>query len=305
MQWILNKLKSSFVLRISLIYALSAWIVVQIVGATVSYFELYVEIATTTAELAIINFLIVILLSWVIGKVSALDRRLLIVAFVWAFGPLYLVGNILIFVGGIILPPSETGEIVAPSIMLSWIAAWILSAIIGFMWAQISIPFARVWLLRKAENPDSISKLFQSGNSSATLDEWREADAHISPKLYYTFLAVVLAVIFLLVETFISEFLDDAFGSVDYVGASLIAMCIAATLYPVHKRASRYVSFGHKSDTKSVATNFKSAVLEVTRAFVVILKSGVRKWYITIPLCIIVIIIVILIVDYAPKLLLL
>jgi len=305
MQWILNKLKSSFFLRVSLVYALSAWIILQVVNLTVSYFELPAKFASVIAEVAVINFFIVILLSWVIGKVSVPDRRLLIVAFVWTFGPLYLTFNILLFVAGIFLGyPSETGESPTLSMLLSHIAAVGLSGVIGFMWAQISIPFARAWLLRKAEYPNSISKLFQFGNRRATPEEAREAEAHISPKLYYTFLAMILAVIFLLVETFLSEFLDDTFGSVDYIGASFIAICIAITVYPIHKRASRYVSFSLESDANWVATDFKSAVLEVTRAFVFILKDAVRTWYITIPLGIIVLIIVVLIIDHASDLLL-
>ena len=124
------------------------------------------------------------------------------------------------------------------------------------------------------------------------------------PTRFATFLAMILAVIFLLVETFLSEFLDDTFGSVDYIGASFIAICIAITVYPIHKRASRYVSFSLESDANSVATDFKSAVLEVTRAFVFILKDAVRDWYITIPVGIIVVIIVVLTIDHASDLLL-
>jgi len=305
MQWILNKLKSSFFLRVSLVYALSAWIILQVVNLTVSYFELPAKFASVTAEVAVINFFIVIVLSWVIGKVSVPDRRLLIVAFVWTFGPLYLALNIGLFAAGIFLGyPSETGEPPTLSMILSHFAAVGLSGVIGSMWMQISSPFARAWLRGKAEDREAVDKVVRKLHWPLKPDEIHEAEAHISPKLYYTFLAMILAVIFLLVETFLSEFLDDTFGSVDYIGASFITICIAITVYPIHKRASRYVSFSLESDANWVATDFKSAVLEVTRAFVFILKDAVRTWYITIPLGIIVLIIVVLIIDHASDLLL-
>ncbi len=279
MQWILNKLKSSFVLRVSLIFAVSAWVFVQIVRIVVSYFGFPMTVTMTIAELAVMNFLLVFSLAWVIRAASPPDRRLLVVCLAWILGPLVLGMNLFLLVIGSFFRGDDSS-------IFGWIILTLI-VLVGFIWLQISGPFASVWLREKVEDREAVDKVVRKLEWPFKPDEIHEADAHISPKLYYTFLACILAIIFIVVESLLGEFLDDTFGSADYIGASIIALCKSAGFYPAHKRVSKYISVDAESSTGSIATNFKSAVSEVVRALRSLFKMIIRYWYVFVPLSIV------------------
>ena len=278
MPGIFRKLKGSFVLRVSVIYAISAWVFVQIVRIVVSYFGFPMTVTMTIADLAVLNFVAVFGVAWPIRALSPPDRRLLVIWLAWILGPLVLGLNLFLLVAGIFFGRDST--------VFGWII-FTLIVLVTVIWHLISSPFASAWLRGKAEDREAVDKVVQKLAWPLKPDEAHEADAHISPKLYYTFLACILAIIFIVVESLLGEFLDDTFGSADYIGASIIALCISAGFYPAHKRVSKYISVDAESSTSSIATNFKSAVSEVVRALRYFCKMSIRYWYVFVPLSIV------------------
>ena len=90
MQWILNKLKSSFVFRVSFIYAVFAWFVIESVIFAISRAVIPEAALITVAILSIGYFPIVLQVSRAMEAVRPLDRSLFFKQIAWVYGPVFL-----------------------------------------------------------------------------------------------------------------------------------------------------------------------------------------------------------------------
>ncbi len=252
------------------------FVAVKFVILVVTYFGFPAPLAKTIGNIAMFVFCVLVVNTWIVRKAAPPDRRILSIYLLWVLGPCFL---------GLVLFFAVTGNVyLGVRSSVSEILGFILVFVSTFMWAQISAPFARAWLHREAEDRNALFEVEKILSWPLTPKEQHDLDAHVSPGIYYSFLACILAIIFIVAETVLSEFLDDSFGSVSYYGAMVISLSIAAIAYPAHRRASKFVSIGHDSDTESVATDFQSAISEVGRALGTLPKLIIRYWYLALPL---------------------
>ena len=113
-----------------------------------------------------------------------------------------------------------------------------------------------------------------------------EGEIHIAPRLYYTFLIGIAAIAVIIIETIIGEFIDNTVGVGGYVGASIIAVSVAAILYPVHKRTRKHVDFERVATKNRAAVDAISVGKEIVRALSSNIKFVLRYWYFFVPLII-------------------
>lgn len=278
---IFHKLRQSLVVQVGLIYVIIAWIVFQIVDAIAMHYYLSVAVVRVTIELAITNFIVALWVAWSVGKVAPQDRLLQLVRLAWLLGPLFLVGN-----AGT-LSARLSGGYLTPGPAPQYVLLFLLLIFITGIWILISSPFARTWAIRRANDREAFILAEQSLNWPFKWKEVLEMEPRIAPRLYFTFLAVIAATGLIVIETLIAEFLEGTFGLSGYTRTSLIAVGIATILYPVHKRASKYVATGHRLKADSGAADVKSAVSEILRASSVRFKLTFRYWYFYIPFIIV------------------
>jgi len=152
------------------------------------------------------------------------------------------------------------------------------------MWALISSPFARAWVYKRARYPELISLAEQRLQRGGHFNYPNEAEIRLSPKLYYAFLAGIFAVVVITSETVISELLENRLGTAGYVGASIIALGLSVTVYPIHKRVSKYVSSASLDQEYAGANDAKSVMKEIGRALRHINSDPPKvRWYVAIP----------------------
>ena len=284
-----DKLRRTLMVRVSLIYVVSAWLVLQFVELIVSRLGPFPRVAEVTAELLSLNFLIALFFAWVIEAASPNDRKYMLMRIVWAWGPMVIGFTIMYFIMfGIVGLRSVTKALGVTGLI----------GLIFIIWMQMTSPFARAWALRSAQNPDTLIRAEQRLNWPLTPKEVRATEIHIAPHLYYMFLAAIAALVFIIAETLLGEFFGDRLGAVGYFGAAGIAVGIAAASYPIHKRASRYVNLGSDVEAESSAKDAKSIAMEIKNALANIFKiTIVRYWYITMPGLLVISYIAIWIVD--------
>lgn len=271
MRKLLDKLRHNFVIRIGLIYLIIAWIVIATVIFVTSRAVIPEATLLTTAILSIGYFPIVLQVSWAIGAVPPIDRRLFFRQIVWVYGPIFLLyGPSTLLLGEIVFT-----EYTSP---LSFTIYLLLAPLSG-VWMLMSARIAREWAMKGATDPESLiraeKKLFGGINQY-------EAEANVSRKMYYSFLAGFAAVFFVILESLISEFFDNTFGLGGYTGASIAALGIAAIIYPIHKRASKFVKWDANLDAESDVENAASAAKEVANASIRYLKLDVSRPYLKI-----------------------
>lgn len=268
-----NLPNKSFVFRVVLIYAVVASfavLLVELIGPLLVFPKTVQQI---TRAFALLNGLFLCYVLWVITAASPDDRKLMFLRISWQWGPLLLgIESYVLVVQGFLAlffgEPMKSGlSIVLPGIVL-------------IIWGQISAPFGRAWAFKRARNLEAFTIAEQRFNWPLKPEEVNATDIHISPTLYYTFIAGAAAIVFIVIETMISEFLGNTLGSAGYLGASIIALAAGAALYPAHKRMSKYITFADEfrkiigpSDVKSVVSEFRSALANM-------LNTLMRYWYV-------------------------
>lgn len=139
-------------------------------------------------------------------------------------------------------------------------------------------------MLERAEESEALERAEQRLNCPMKSKDIKEVEIHIAPKLYYTFLVGIAAIVIIVTETLIGEFFDNTPIATGYFGASIFALGIAASMYPIHKRLSKHVASPRRVEEESGAADAKSVVLEVARGLRQYCKvSFIDYWYITIP----------------------
>ena len=274
MKKVFDKLRRSLVVRVGLIYAATAWLLGQIIEVITPYLGLADTVAEVAAELAGINFIFSLLISWIVEAASPPDRKFVLIRMAWMLGPMALGINVYLYIlisGGF-------------STRINAYLALGLFLLVTHLWAQMSAPFARAWTFRRAEDPAALIRAEQRFQWPLKPKEVRKTEIHIEPKLYFTFLAGIAAIVFIVSETVLGEFFGDTVESVGYIGASIIALAIAAVMYPTHKRASKYFKLPKDVESDSGADNAKSVVAEIVNSLLSCLRvCFIQYWYLTIP----------------------
>jgi hypothetical protein len=273
MKKLFEKLRHNLVIRVVLIYVAIAWIVIQAVEQITPLLGLPDAVARGTVDLAVLNLFPALFVPWIIEPASLPDRRLMFLRIAWTMAPAAIVLNACIlvrfgFMGG-----------------LKGLLVWGLLFLVPIIWAQMSAPFARAWAFRQAHDPTALIRAEQRLQWPLKSTELKEVEIHLAPSLYYTFVAGIAAIIFIVSETVIAETFDDTLGSVGYVGASVIALGIATVVYPVHKRVSKYIAPGNDRHVVLGASDAKSVGREIVHALLNYFKLHfIRYWYVIIPL---------------------
>ena len=110
-----------------------------------------------------------------------------------------------------------------------------------------------------------------------TLEEAMDMDIQIAPRFYYSFLAALFGIVFVVLESTLGEILGDSFGS-GYVGASIIALGTAAVFYPAHKRVSKYVEKSISAESEAGVSDLKTLLIAVRRSIRAQLMPIIPYW---------------------------
>ena len=279
---IFRKLKGSIFARAVVIYFAASWLLLEITVAVVPIVGLSEWFAYYLAITLFGSSLFILWPFWLIDGLPAAIRGRFLIRFFWSHGPLLIFGLMFLYWGRF--------HYAGPWITLTIFLLYILVALI---WLQMSNPFARRWMLERAEESEALEQAEQRLNWPMKSKDIKEVDIHIAPKLYYTFLVGIAAIVIIVIETLIGEFFDNTPISTGYFGASIFALGIAASMYPIHKRLSKHVVSASRAEEESGAADAKSVVLEVARG----IRQGwkvefIDYWYITIPVIIAVIFII-------------
>lgn len=275
MRKLVDKLRHSLVIRVGLIYAVAAWLIVQVVEVIVLTFGLPNTVAKVTAQLAFLDIIVVLWFSWVLEAAAPTDRKCMFMRLAWVWGPALVALHVAILVQRVFFYPGSLTKLLFSASLILFVIT---------IWMQISNPFARAWVFRRANHTDALMEAERRLAWPLSPKEIRATEIHIAPQLYYTFLAAIAALVFIISETLLGELFGDTLGTVGYIGAAVIAIGIATVSYPLHKRVSKYVSLRNDVLAKSGAKNAQSIAIEVRTALINIFKIlFVRYWYITIP----------------------
>lgn len=247
---------NSLFVRTVVVYLMAIGFLIELPGLFAPLFGVEDHAFKTARFMAILNFPAIVYVAWVANPVSTSDRRIFLLRLLWVYGPIFLAGNTLLLFVAFEVIDSQFSLLIAMG----------LFGAVAYLWGLISNPFARAWVANAATDLDAIFRAEKRNNLFINDELIDEMEIHIAPKLYYSFLAVLAAFVFIILETLLGEFIDDTFGAGGYVGASIIAMGIAVLMYPAHKRASKYVGFQSHIDTKSEAADKAPALNEVKRA---------------------------------------
>jgi len=207
---------------------------------------------------------------WISSAAAPIDRFLVLWGRLWSGIPV-----ILTF--GTILVLWKDFEFI--SLNQTYILLGLAILLLPF-WDQISSPIIRKWLYRRAKDIERIQEAERRGTWPMALEEWRDVEIEIAPRVYIGLLVGTGALLFVIVETVLSEFLENTFGLSGYVGSSVIALAVGLIVYPVHGWTSRRVKIVQAAALDSdEETNVKSWQ-DVLRKWVQYWKLYVKYWYV-------------------------
>lgn len=271
----IRKLRSKYADNIATKYGVSYVIVATLFVSLVYYlvltFEWPEELAKFVAKFAFFNSIFLFGLIWITEPVKPTDRRLVASEAMWFYVPACIVWNLLIFTRVLAVPvlPISSMLGIRPGTPLVLVEGFVNIAVLILImntWFLMRWPFTRNNVLLK-----SIDKVASRAALSRliwpmTLETIQVVEIRIAPSVYYSFLTLTFWATFVVLETAFSEYLGDQLGSASYVGASVIALAIGSVVYPIHKRASRYLDNRSSVGTGASAHDPKSALMSIVRS---------------------------------------
>jgi len=242
-----GKILSSLPLRVLLIWVITIFVTGELIELSEDRFGLSDRIGDAIVVLILLNGLFVYAWSGTIGKVPVPDRHLVWRAHFWVWGPfvpcVIFLFILYCFYWEVFLVPLLFGLFAILTFFFVW------------TWGLISEPFAESWVFQNAKCPETrpilekLEKEIEVKFPAAT--DLTEMQIEIAPKLYYRIIAIMGAMLFIICETVIAEFLGNFIGSGGYIGATIVAFGIAALFYPMHKRATNHFSFENTAEDNS------------------------------------------------------
>ena len=254
-----NILRYRLVLRVGLIYVVIALPFFWLVSVAISYSWLPETVMGTTLSAAGGYFLIVLYFASLVQNVGPPDRMVFLKQIIWVYGPwLFVIASYVSTVTFGFSPANSNYNLGWRGMLL-----YGLLFLATVTWMLMSAGVARAWAIQRAQDPESI---LQAEKELWVGHRQKYSEARISPRMYYTFLASVAALFFLVVETLVSEFFDEIFGLPGYTGALVAGLSITVLIYPIHKRASRIINLVNEFEKEPDAEDTKSTAAEVARA---------------------------------------
>jgi hypothetical protein len=273
MKKLFDRLRHSLVIRVIPIYAIMALLLDQFIGVAISHSWLPETFARTSVILAVIYFFAVLWIASAVQMVEPQDRLVFFKQLIWVIGPgLLLLGPLLLDFGTDLL----TYNSAAHETTSNWRDLLLIGLLIVAVtiWMLMSAPFARAWAMQRVQDTSTLAQAEEK-----LLGSIKQAEAHISPKIYYAFLASVAAIFFLVVEALVSEFFDETFGLPGYTGALVAALGIAAFIYPAHKRVSKFITLVNQFEDELNEEDAKFAAKEVAKSWIRYHKLDVPHGY--------------------------
>jgi len=257
---IAENIKDNWILRVVIIDAVALWVLAK-VGIW--------EVAWTIATIVVFSSLIIALGYLCLrNSLSIEDSSFLLVSLIWTVGPCCL----LLLCGPLLLE-------LLPGPAISRDIQFFLLIFLGIVWYQISVPFARSWVLRDSPNPEKLLRIERKLSYPGTLSEIMDIEPYISSRAYYAFVAGLISLILIFAVAVLSEILDESIGMAGYIGSVLIAFAGAVAMYPIHKRVSTHLKISDSTIPSSITWDLKLAVAEIWRGLYDWSKPTVRYWY--------------------------
>ena len=270
-------LKSSLLLPFGTAYVVIAWIAVLIVRVIVDANNLLQMYITAAIGFAVCNCALVFSALYAIEAAPLPDRKLVFTRTVISIFPTFVVFN---FLGTKLTLYSGMSNELQFSIS-SWITNILFLALLTTVvttWGLIYGPFARASLLKKAQNPEAAMRALYRLHWPLTFEEGVDLEIRITPKLFYSFFAAIGGVIFIILETVVSELLSNTFGLVGYISPSIVALSMALVLYPIHKRMRRYVAPQSDNPPDSGVDDARSLAIELGNSMRKLMILWARFW---------------------------
>jgi len=267
----LAKVLPAYVVIIVVVYALCVALLILVVDEIAAAVGFPNTVAPAFRQVAVAAGIAVTVSAWVASAARPNDRRLVLMRMVWLFAPIIL------------------------AISIVWVARfgfwsislfqfWVLFIPIFFvavLWIQVSNPVLRSWMYRKADDYEGVRKAEARFQWPTNPREWEDIEIRIPPERYFGLLAGVSTLIFIVLETILNEFLGDVSGTKGYGAASMIAVGIAAVMYPIHAWASRQFDIGRSRIAAPAQESAESLTKDVARKSANLYRLlFVKHWYI-------------------------
>jgi hypothetical protein len=152
--------------------------------------------------------------------------------------------------------------------------------LIAAFWSAVTVPQWRSWAMARTDDPEKLTRLARVfGIIPFRGFEFLFAEIRLPASIYYTGLAGVLVIAFLVVETIASEYLEEKLGVPGYTGAILSAAFAALLGWPVSTRLRRMLetqkSQAVDEDTAADALReMRSGVLRLVVVMIGALAAG-------------------------------
>jgi hypothetical protein len=205
-------------------------------------------------HMLILTGLAVTFVAGCLAMVDKDDRRVVLVRLLWTMG----VPVALVVVLGILR--SAYWAISEPQF---WAFAGILFVFTP-LWMQLSSPILRSWAAERYVDAARVAKIEKIASWPFSEKDLSEIEISLPRKKYFAAMTGLGAVLFLILETVLGEFLSNSFSISGYVGSCAIGLVVASAIYPIHNWATTAVEL-HQN---RVADMEKDEELELTKEVV-------------------------------------
>ena len=252
--------RSNLIVQVAGYYALAVGLVVIVTLVLDQTLGLHHGTKKSIYKICFASAALVFLIAWDMAPVAKPDRKIMLVRLLWIYA-----GWILFFVYYFVFYGffglGRTGSLVGDLLIVG------LFGFAGFLWQSVSSPFARHWALGRCVDGQRMSRADSHVSFPFSSLEANECEIHISPTTYYGFVSVAAVIVVIVADAVVGEFLDTTFPAPGYSGAIAAALVVAAIMYPIHSRVSRFISFDMQQDVKEARRNMRSDVAEVLSGF--------------------------------------
>ena len=149
---------------------------------------------------------------------------------------------------------------------------------------QVIDPLVRKWEDQKAQNPTLIARAEARYRVTALMSSGsalRESEIVIPRESYLGLLAGMATILFLILETVLGEAIDNLVATPGYISASIVALLVAAFIYPLNRWASSRVNVKYLTEKESVKDGDFSFITELgTKSKNLYFNLFIRHWYV-------------------------
>lgn len=260
--------RSNLIVQVAFYYGLAIVLLLIATLAADELVGLHNDTKKSIYQICFGSSFLVFLIAWGVRPVAKSDRKVMLVRLLWIYA-----GWILMFVYFFgFYRFFGRGSFVGGLLIAS------LFGFAGFLWHSVSSPFAREWALSRCADKDKMLEAESYLNFPFSPQEVEESEIRVSPTIYYGFISVAAAIVLIIADAVVGEFIDTKLSLPGYSGAVVIALLVAAATYPIHSRASKFVSSSSQQKVEEAPSEVHSAFPAVMSGVVRMLRLALLRY---------------------------